>query len=176
MLKVPVSPWSFAFGLSLSLLLAAPKVQADSQIYRCGNEYTNQSSRIRQGGCVPVAGQVTRVANARASAGRSAAANRPQQAAPRAQLARHTSARVSQPLQQQRDRDARAILQAELQKAQTRLGSLHQEYNYGQPERIGSETHNHQKYLQRVAELRNSIQRVESDIAGLRRELGRAGG
>jgi hypothetical protein len=32
----------------------------------------------------------------------------------------------------------------------------------------------HQKYLDRVAELKASIARNESDIAGIRRELGRA--
>ena len=91
---------------------------------------------------------------------------------PRVQRTNHVPAQQ----QRARDRDARAILQAELNKASARLRELQLEYNHGQPERLGSELNNHQKYLNRVAGLRNDIQRVESDLAGLRRELGRAGG
>ena len=38
---------------------------------------------------------------------------------------------------------------------------------------LGPEHRNHQKYLDRVAELKASIARNESDIAGIRRELAR---
>lgn len=40
---------------------------------------------------------------------------------------------------------------------------------------MGSEARNHQKYLDRVAELKASIARNLSDIASIRRELGRSG-
>ena len=41
------------------------------------------------------------------------------------------------------------------------------------PDKLGPETRNHQKYLDRVAELKAAIARNESDIAGIKRELGR---
>ena len=41
---------------------------------------------------------------------------------------------------------------------------------------MGPEHRNHQKYLDRVASLKSSIARTESDIQGIKRELGRAGG
>ena len=50
---------------------------------------------------------------------------------------------------------------------------LLKEYNNGEPEKIGPEFRNHQKYLERTAELKASIARNESDIAGIRRELNR---
>ena len=64
----------------------------------------------------------------------------------------------------------------ELDKATQRLTELQKEYKSGNPEKLGPETSNHQKYLDRVAELKSSIARTESDIAGIRRELGRSGG
>ena len=158
--------------LVLFLLSFVSQGAAASQIYRCGNEYTNQASRIKQGGCVPVAGQVTRVARPDVNWARPASNSKRSTTPPRVQRTNHVPA----PQQQARDRDARAILQAELNKASARLRELQLEYNHGQPERLGSELSNHQKYLNRVAGLRNDIQRVESDLAGLRRELGRAGG
>jgi hypothetical protein len=39
---------------------------------------------------------------------------------------------------------------------------------------LGPEHRNHQKYLDRVAELKASIARNENDIAGIQRELTRA--
>ena len=41
---------------------------------------------------------------------------------------------------------------------------------------MGPEHRNYQKYLDRVAELKAAIARNESDIAGIRRELGRLPG
>ena len=75
--------------------------------------------------------------------------------------------------QKARDADARAILEVELRKAEARQAELQKEYNNGEPDKLGPETRNHQKYLDRVAELKASILRNESDIAGIKRELGR---
>ena len=50
---------------------------------------------------------------------------------------------------------------------------MSREYNNGEPEKRGDEARNYQKYLDRTAELKNSLARVDSDIAGIRRELGR---
>jgi plasmid stability protein len=78
--------------------------------------------------------------------------------------------------QRSRDAEARTILEAELKKAEAKQAELLKEYNNGEPEKLGPEHRNHQKYLDRVADLKASIARNESDIAGLKRELGRAGG
>jgi hypothetical protein len=75
--------------------------------------------------------------------------------------------------QKARDADARAILEVELRKAEARQAELLKEYNNGEPDKLGPETRNHQKYLDRVAELKAAIARNESDIAGIKRELGR---
>jgi hypothetical protein len=75
--------------------------------------------------------------------------------------------------QKSRDSDARLILQSELTKAEARQAELVKEYNNGAPEKRGDEARNFQKYLDRVAELKASLARNESDIAGIRRELGR---
>ena len=83
--------------------------------------------------------------------------------------------RVDTAEQKARDSDARLILEAELKKAEARHSELLQEYNNGEPEKRGDEARNYQKYLDRVAELKASLARNESDIAGIRRELGRAG-
>ena len=49
---------------------------------------------------------------------------------------------------------------------------MQREYNNGEPERQGNER-NYQKYLDRVAEMKMAIARKESDIAALKRELGK---
>ena len=64
-------------------------------------------------------------------------------------------------------------LKSELRKAESRHAELQKEYNNGQPEKQGSEGRNYQKYLDRVTEMKAEIARNESDIAGIRRELGR---
>jgi hypothetical protein len=81
--------------------------------------------------------------------------------------------RVASGDQKARDADARQILLAELKKAESRQAELLREYNNGEPERRSDETRNYQKYLDRVAELKASLARNESDIASIRRELAR---
>lgn len=72
--------------------------------------------------------------------------------------------------QRARDADARRILEGELRKEEEQLAALQREFNSGEPERRGDEK-NYQKYLDRVAEMKATIARKESDIAALRREL-----
>jgi len=80
--------------------------------------------------------------------------------------------RVEANEQKARDTDARRILESELKKEEDALAALQKEYNAGQPERNGDEK-NYQKYQDRVAEMKASIARKESDIAALKRELGK---
>jgi hypothetical protein len=81
--------------------------------------------------------------------------------------------RVEAADQRAKDSDARLILDSELKRAEAKQAELLKEYNNGEPEKLGPETRNQQKYLDRVAELKASISRNESDIAGIKRELGR---
>jgi hypothetical protein len=59
--------------------------------------------------------------------------------------------------QRAKDSDTRLILESELKKAEARHAELLKEYNNGEPEKQGPETRNHQKYLDRIAELKASI-------------------
>ena len=61
-----------------------------------------------------------------------------------------------------------------LKRAEARRAELLSEYKDGKPDHQGIESRNHQRYLDRVAELKAAIARTESDIAGIRRELGRS--
>jgi len=155
-------------NLSMLLGLIALSGYAQEPIYRCGNEYTNTKPDALSKGCKLVeGGNVTVVQGIRV----------PKAAAPNAKPATGNVAasgpRVDASQQKARDSDARLILQEELKKAQTRQEDLKREFNNGEPEKRGEETRNHQKYLDRVAELKANLARNESDMAGIRRELER---
>jgi len=94
------------------------------------------------------------------------------QAVPAPPVAQPTS-RVDASQQTLRDSDARMIFESEIKKAESRQADLLREYNSGQPEKRGGEAQDNKKYLDRVAELKASLARNESDMAGIRRELGR---
>lgn len=144
---------------------AALPSQGQAEIYRCGNEYTNTKPDARTKGCKLVeGGNVTVVQGSSAS---KASAAKP------SATAGNTAPRVDSAQQKARDSDSRLILQGELKKALARQEELQKEYNNGEPEKRGGEARNYQKYLDRVAELKASLARNESDIAGLRRELDR---
>jgi hypothetical protein len=83
------------------------------------------------------------------------------------------TSRVDASQQTLRDSDSRMILESEVKKAESRQADLLREYNSGQPEKRGGEAQDNKKYLDRVAELKASLARNESDMAGIRRELGR---
>jgi hypothetical protein len=78
--------------------------------------------------------------------------------------------RVDPADQRARDSEARRILEAELKREEERLAALRAEYNNGEPERQGSER-NYQRYLDRVAQLKDGIERKEADVAAIKREL-----
>ena len=75
--------------------------------------------------------------------------------------------------QKARDSDSRAILESELKKAEVKLAEQQKEFNSGEPDKQGIEGRNYQRYLDRVAELKDGIARNQSDIAGLKREISR---
>jgi hypothetical protein len=155
-------------GLFLVLVIGTT-AQAQDRIYRCGNEYTNTVPSAQTKGCKLVeGGNVTVVQGVRPA--KSASTN----AAPSAASA--AGSRVESADQKLRDSDARLILQSELKKAEARQEELLKEYNNGEPEKRGDESRNHKKFLDRVAELKASLARNESDLAGIKRELSRQPG
>jgi len=151
--------------------MAAASAQAQgTKVFRCpGNSYTNSETEAKAKGCKPMdGGNITVVEGTRVSG------NGATKVAPAPQTA-PSGAKIDAGEQKARDNDARAILEAELKKAETRRAELAKEYNNGEPEMLGPEHKNHEKYLERIAELKASMARNEEDIAGLRRELARAG-
>lgn len=154
--------WTILGAVSLSVT-----AQAQDRIYRCGNEYTNNVTPAQAKGCKLVEGGNVTVVQS----------TRPKAAAPKTVdstgVAANPGARVATAEQKSRDSDARLILQSELTKAEARQAELLKEYSNGAPEKRGDEVRNHQKYLDRVAELKASLARNESDMAGIRRELER---
>lgn len=156
----------YAFLIPLAAIVFGANSFSQERIYRCGNEYTNTPPSARKNGCKLVqSGNVTVVQGTRPAA----------LAPARTATVPAGGARVDVGDQKARDSDARQILEAELKKAETRHAELLKEYNNGEPDKIGGEARNHQKYLDRVAELKTALARNESDIAGIRRELERMG-
>jgi hypothetical protein len=148
----------------------APAAWAQDRIYRCGNEYTNNAAQAKERGCKLVeGGNVTVVQGARSKASGVAAPGAPA-ASPAG------APRVENNDQRARDADARAILESELRKAEARHAELLKEYNNGEPQRNALELRNPQLYMERTAELKASVARSESDLAGIRRELSRLPG
>lgn len=163
--------------ITLLLIAAtAPAAWAQDRIYRCGNEYTNNAQQAKERGCKLVeGGNVTVVQGTRpAGAATAAPAAGTGAGAVTAPAASPPSApRVATNDQKARDADARAILESELRKAEARHAELVKEYNGGAPERNALDLRNPQRYMERTAELKASVARSESDIAGIKREIAR---
>jgi hypothetical protein len=161
---------SFVYLLA-ALAVAGVHVQAQAQqerVWRCGNEYTNNATMAQQRGCkVMEGGNVTIVQGSRPVAAAAASSSTSAVRAPAG------SPRVEGVDQRARDGEARSVLESELKKAEERQAQLLKEYNNGEPEKQGGEARNYQKYLDRLAEMKAEISRNESDIAGIRREIGR---
>lgn len=159
----------YVIGLVMGLV-GAYQLPAGSQerIYRCGNEYTNSAAIAKQRNCQVVdGGHVTVVHSHRVNASSKASTNEVKPASnPR-------SVHVDSGQQKARDSDARAILQAELQKAQDKLNALMAEFNDGNPHKSALELRNPQVFNERLEALKASIARQESDVAGIQRELSR---
>ena len=145
---------------------------AQAKIFRCGNTYTNDEVQAKAQNCKLVeGGNVTVVQGTRVAAPQERSNGGKVVTAPPV-----GGQRIDSGEQKARDGEARGILEAELRKAEARLAELQKEFNNGEPDKQGPEARNHQKYLDRVAELKASIERNEKDIAGLKRELGRSNG
>jgi hypothetical protein len=159
---------------AVSSLLGVSVAVAQDRIYRCaGNEYTNNANEAATRGCKLVeGGNLTVVAAPKARAPATgdvrvaAASTSSTNAAP-------APSRIDTAEQRSRDSDSRAILESELKKVEAKQAELLKEYNNGEPEKRGDEMRNNQKYIDRTAELKAQIARNDSDIAGIKREIGR---
>ena len=169
-------------GLSMTLvgvaaLFVAP-AQAQERVYRCEGkpvEYINNPEVAKTRGCkLMEGGNITIVQGTAPQASSAPRASTAPRSTPTA--SRSANDRIDATAQRQRDSDARAILEAELRKAEERLTLARKEYANGEPEKQGIESRNYQRYLDRVAELKATVARAESDVEGIRRELGRLPG
>ncbi len=142
---------------------------AQEAIYRCGSEYTNTPRDVGQ--CERLVPQAITVITGTRPAAPIAAA--PGVTAAKEARSVATAARTPPPVQTERDLHARTIVSHELDKARQQLTLLVQEYNDGEPVKWASESRHHQKYLDRVAMLKASIERTQRDIDSLQRELDR---
>ena len=158
------------FISSFSFLLVFSTGSASAQIYRCvgadgkSTEYINNAKDAQQRGCKTMeGGNVTVVQGTpvQKSSGRGTS------------VSSSSPTSSTGPEQKVRDSDSRSILESELKKAEVKLAEQQKEFNNGEPEKQGIEGRNYQRYLDRVAELKDSIARNVSDIAGLKREISR---
>lgn len=163
----------------LGLLTWAGLVAAQNSVYRCkGNEYVASVKDSKNGDCKPMeGGNVTVVQGTRVNL---PAAAEPVKLASVAPKATNPSAgsgsgsrAESSAEQRSRDSDSRAILESELKKSELKLAELLKEYNNGEPDRNALEIKNPQRYVDRLAEMKASIARLNSDIEGIKRELNR---
>lgn len=158
----------FLAGTSLG---AFAQSESGKPVYRCPGTpvlYTDSLSakEAKDKGCTTLEGApITVIASPRRSPA-PAAGGAPAATSPR------PDTRVDPNEQRIRDNDARRILELELRREEEALAELKKEYNNGEPERRGDER-NYQKYIDRVAELKASLARKESDVAALKRELGK---
>jgi hypothetical protein len=155
-------------GLACVLAVMAGMAGAQERVvYKCPNNLYTDTITPKEAeakGCKRLEGAgVTVIQSTAPTARRSAAAGE-------GSTARPADTRVESADQKARDADKRRILETELQREEERLAGLKLTYNNGNPERQGDER-NYQKYLDRVNELKASIERSENDVAALKREL-----
>lgn len=81
--------------------------------------------------------------------------------------------RVDADTQKQRDGGRRKILEDELAAENKALAQARKAFEEGQATRLGDERNNYQKYLDRVAGLKDAVTLHEKNIAALQKELTR---
>lgn len=162
------------FRRVLPLLLAGLAVSlphlAQAQIYRCVDAngrplYTD----VKVGKC-----QLIDTGPSLPASSPPIPAPRPPSAAPSTPAPSASPAnfpRVETSQQRARDDERREILGDELRIEERKLADLKKEFNNGEPERQGNER-NYAKYQERVASMRDEINRTERNIEALRREIG----
>ena len=167
---------SAQLAIASFLIATSAGVAAQDNIYRCPSKagittYTNNKAEADTNGCsLMTGGNVTVVLGTTVKTVPNVL---PGGAGTRVASAPQAGSRIDTPEQRSRDNDAKAILESELKKVETSQAQLLREFNGGEPEKRGEEMRNNQKYLDRVAEMKSAIARNDSDIAGIKREIGR---
>ena len=167
---------SLLLSIQVFLMLAGSPAMAQ-QIYRCTSnsgvsEYINNAKDAQSRGCKAMTGGNVTVVQGTAVSGspppvpRTPARNASGSSPGQSRFEGGSDQRA-------RDSDSRVILEAELKKAETKLAELQKDYNNGEPEKQGIESRNYQRYLDRVAEMKEGVSRLQSDIAGIKREISR---
>jgi hypothetical protein len=150
-----VHPLSLVWAL-LGAVWAGP-LWGQTQVWRCGHVYTNQpGSHPEQQGCRLIESASSAVIDGGAPPRASVPAARPPQAPPAARPP-SPAAPVDRAEQQQRDRDAHAILAAELQRARAHLSALG---STAPPDRD-------------PAAHARDVARAQGDVAAIEREIAR---
>jgi lipopolysaccharide export system protein LptA len=159
------------------LLMSANYAAAQNKaVYRCPpvdkiTHFTDNKAEADSKGCsLMTGGNVTVVQGTRVGA---AEPVRVASVTPKASTSSNISPRNDSAEQKTRDSDSRGILESELKKAEAKQAELLKEYNNGEPDKSALDIKNPQRYVDRVAELKANIARNDSDIAGIKRELGR---
>ena len=163
---------SFECLLLMSIAAWTGFASAQGAVYKCkGNEYVASVKDSKNGECKLLeGGNVTVVQGVRPNGN---SANSPVKVATASPSSSSGSLRNDSAEQKNRDSDSRNILESELKKAETKQADLLKEYNNGEPEKNALDLKNPQRYIDRLAEMKANIARNDSDIAGIRRELGR---
>lgn len=148
-----------------ALLLMAAAAHAQGVVYRCPGPpvlYTDSLSarEAADKGCRTIEGTPITVVQA----------PRPRPGGPADAAKPSGEARIDANQQKFRDTERRRLLEAELRATEERLSAARTEFNNGQGERRGDER-NYQRYLDRMAGLKDSITRLEGDVQALKREI-----
>jgi hypothetical protein len=162
-----VRPGGIVVAAALALSLALPAARADATVYKCVKDGQTELTDVFKAGCkaLDLPGYVA--APAPRAGG---AASAPAKAATPA-TAPADFPKVDSATQRARDDDRKGILSDELRAEEKKLADLKRDFNNGEPERQGNEK-NYQKYIDRVAQMRDDISRSEKNIESLKRELG----
>lgn len=144
--------WFVLGGLCLAVFSQGAMAQSATAVYRCeGRDGTPLYQNVPGKGCrqldLP-----------------------PINSVPAAKLPLSSTSRTPDARQENRDSDRRRILEQELTREQARLDEVRREYNDGAPERQGDER-NYQKYLDRVAHLKDQLNQAQQNVSSLRREI-----
>ncbi len=167
--------------MGLACLAFLSPLLAQGQVWRCANEYTNQPGANPEArGCRLVeGGNLSIMEDARPRNAAPASPTTRPSSGPAARPtgsasgARSPGERVDRTEQQARDRDARLILETELKRAQDKVVELEAEYNQGKPTPLASERGNDDRYRDRTEELKRRLERAQSDVAAIEREIAR---
>ncbi|HYC42619.1 MAG TPA: DUF4124 domain-containing protein [Noviherbaspirillum sp.] len=153
----------------LVMLATAGAAHAQSEVYLCVDEHGKREYKNTglTKGCkkVDLPGITTIPAPPRKTAATQTAAAKPAASTP------GDFPKVDNGTQKTRDNDRKQILLDEMKAEEQKLANLKKDYNNGEPERRGDER-NYAKYQERVAGMKEDIDRTEKNIEALKREIG----